>query len=116
MYVEEYVGLTFNDIVLLAASDKISSSTKPDRLTFPAFFTLIVYVIISSTPLTPSPLSVIDAFFVTSITCTLSVITIVGSSSVLPSVSSPSSDVSETWADASLTIAVLDNPPESKSD
>ena len=53
-------------------------------------------MIVSPAPFTPSPLSETVALFVTSITFEGAIITSVGSLVVFPSVSSPSSLISET--------------------
>ena len=58
--------------------------------------TVIVYTIVSDAPTIPSPLSVTVAVFVTSILGEAIISTMVGSFVVLPSVSSPSSEVSVT--------------------
>ena len=69
----------------------------------------------------PSPLSLTTAVLVTSIdgTCELSVSVTVGSLSVLPSVSSPSSEISNTSLTSPGLLAtaetVFDTPPVSKA-
>ena len=67
------------------------------NLVLPVFVTTIVYSIISPTPLRPSPFTSLTVAVLTIVTDEILLIsTIVGSSSVFPSVSSPSSEVSET--------------------
>ena len=63
---------------------------------FPVFSIEISYLTISPFPITPSPLSVIVTVFVASIPGDDEISTTVGSFVVLPSVSSPSSEVSVT--------------------
>ncbi len=66
---------------------------------FPVFEIAIVKVIVSPGPRNPSPLSVVtDADFVTAIFGSGDKLISVGSSSVFPSLSSPSSLVSEVTA------------------
>ena len=81
------------------------------------FSTLIVYSIISPDPLNPSPLSVIVAVLVTSIVDIASVRTSVESSSVFPSVSSPSSLISVTSSVPvgllAVAVTVFETPPAS---
>ena len=60
------------------------------------FKTVIVYLIISPAPISPSPLSITCAIFVTSKDFTIVAVVTVGSSAVFPSSSIPSSEVSET--------------------
>ena len=72
---------------------------------------------VSPAPVFPSPLSVTVAVLVTSIPGEAVILTIVGSSVVFPSVSSPSSEVSVTSlefpGDDAVTTTVLDVPPAS---
>ena len=63
-------------------------------------------MIVSPKPVTPSPLSVIDEVLVTSIVFEFVMDTSVGSFIVLPSVSSPSSEVSETLFEKPGLLAV----------
>ena len=63
-------------------------------------------MIVSPKPVTPSPLSVIDEVLVTSIEGEEVIVTTVGSFEVLPSVSSPSSEVSETSLEFPGELAV----------
>ena len=67
------------------------------NLVFPVFVTTIVYSIISPTPLRPSPFTSLTVAVLTIVTDEILLISItVGSSLVFSSVSSPSSEVSET--------------------
>ena len=95
---------------------RVSASARPLNVTFPLFSTVIVYVITSPRSVTPFALvSVTDATLVASIIgsglITNSVISLV----VLPSVSSPSSDVSLTLLLCpvllAVTVTVLSTPP-----
>ena len=94
----------------------LSSIEIPDIDVFPVFDTVIVYVIIS--PMSTFELEFVSltvAVFVTSIEGLASIAVNVGSSVVLPSASSPSSEVSLTVEPLALvddTIRVLDTPPE----
>ena len=60
------------------------------------FKTVIVYLIISPAPISPSPLSITCALFVTSIDFSIVAEICVGSLVVFPSSSIPSSEVSDT--------------------
>ena len=93
---ETNVGLLFNDNIVPLLSFKISTRVSPVRLNPPVFLTVIVKTIISFTPFEPSPLSVTVAVLTTFIDGCDEVIISVESSWVLPSPSSPSSEVSET--------------------
>ena len=67
------------------------------NLVLPVFVTTIVYSMISPTPLSPSPFTSLTVAVLTIVIDEILLISIiVGSSSVFPSVSSPSSEVSET--------------------
>ena len=77
-----FLNKSFNDMLL--------------SVIFPVFSTVISYLTISPFPTSPSPLSVIVAVLVTSIPGVDEISTIVASFVVLPSVSSPSSEVSVT--------------------
>ena len=95
-------------------SVKVSSKVNPDKVTLPKFSTVIVYSIVSPKPNSPSPLSLIDAVLVVSIIGFGFTINSVGSSSVFPSVSSPSSLTSITWVPVGLLPVAktwLINPP-----
>ena len=83
----------------------------------PVFSTVIVYTIVSPAPVLPSPLSITAAVFVASTPGNAVILTRVGSSLVLPSLSSPSSEVSVTSlvfpGEDAVTTTVLDVPPAS---
>ena len=83
---------------------------------FPVFSTKISYLTISPFPTFPSPLSVIVAVFVTSIPGVDETSVTVGSFVVLPSVSSPSSEVSVTSfvlpGEEAVTTTLLEIDPE----
>ena len=87
----------------------------------PIFSTWILYVIISPLLISPSPLSVTSAVFVASMAISPEAInTMVGSSAVFPSVSSPSSLTSLTSllfpGLLPLTVTVLITLPEPNED
>ena len=77
-------------------SVKVSSKVTPVILALPVFLTLIVYTTVSPRPSKPSPFSITVTVLVTFIELATAVWTKVGSSSVFPSVSSPSSLMSVT--------------------
>ena len=82
--------------MLPEASLNTSATLKLDRVTLPSLTTEMLYCTTSPFPTTPSPLSVIAAVLVTSIDGVLLIVMSVVSSVVLPSLSSPSSEVSVT--------------------
>ena len=96
-------------------STNLSFKVIPDKTTFPLFSTVIVYLIISLAPFTPSPLSITIAVLVTSKIALGVISTIVGSLVVLPSLSSPSSDVSLTLfvcpGEEAVAVAMLETAP-----
>ncbi len=83
----------------------------------PVFSTVIVYTIVSPAPVLPSPLSVTTAVFIASTPGNAVMLTRVGSSLVLPSLSSPSSEVSVTSlefpGEDAVASTVLEVPPAS---
>ena len=80
----------------LLPSVNVSTNVSPESTTLPLFSTVIVYVITSPEPVSPSPLSVTAADLVTSKIGDGVIVVIVGSFTVFPSVSSPSSLTSDT--------------------
>ena len=82
---------------------------------WPLFLTVISYLIISPAPTSPSPLSTTVAIFVASKDFVIATLVSVGSSSVFPSLSMPSSLVSETlfvWPGLfAITVSEFDTEP-----
>ena len=87
----------------------------PWRFIFPVLVTSISYLTKSPFPNKPSPLSVIATVLVASIPGKAVILTIVGSSMMLPSESSPSSEVSVTSplfpGDDAVAITVFEMNP-----
>ena len=104
-----------------AKSDKTSVMLTPLKSSFPVLVATRVYVIVSPTPMLPSPLvSEILAALVNTIDddgVTVAILVIVGSFWVFPSVSSPSSLMSKISfvlpGLLATTVTVFDTPPAS---
>ena len=104
-----------------ARSDNVSAMVTPLKASFPVLVATRVYVIVSSRPIVPSPLvSDILAALVNTIDddgVIVVILVIVGSFSVFPSVSSPSSLISKISfvlpGLLATTVTVFDTPPAS---
>ena len=93
---------------------RVSVTVTDSRVTFPVFETIIVYAILSPTPVTPSPLSTITDVFITSMEGAVVTILSVGSLVISPSLSILSSEISVTaWLAGVVadTVAEFLTPP-----
>ena len=96
---------------------KVSLTVTLLSVTLPVFSETIVYTATSPRPVLASPLSVTLTVLVISIEGVLTILFIVGSFSVFPSVSSPSSEISLTSLVfpglEAVAVTVFETPPAS---